>query len=106
MFLEYDFTVVYKLSRTHVVVDALLKLLDITKPTCVLDQTTYASLFYTRLEWLNDVNDFLRTRQIDGMLSMQQKKKLVKRIKPFTFKNGELYKMGQDNRLQQHLITT
>jgi hypothetical protein len=70
MFLEYDFTVVYKLSRTHVVADALLKLLDITKPTCVLDQTTYASLFYTRLEWLNDVNDFLRTRQIDGMLSM------------------------------------
>jgi hypothetical protein len=70
MFLKYDFTVVYKPGRTHVVTDALSKLLDITKPTGVLDQTTYASLFYTRLEWLNDVNEFLRTRQIDGMLSM------------------------------------
>ncbi len=106
MFLKYDFTVVYKPGRTHVVTDALSKLLDITKPTGVLDQTTYASLFYTRLEWLNDVNEFLRTRQIDGMLSMQQKQRLVRRLKPFTFKNGELYKMGKENRLQQHLITT
>jgi len=26
LFLEYDFTIVYKLGRTHVVVDALLRL--------------------------------------------------------------------------------
>jgi hypothetical protein len=48
MFLKYDFTVVYKPGRTHVVTDALSKLLDITKPTGVLDQTTYASLFYVK----------------------------------------------------------
>jgi hypothetical protein len=36
---------------------------------------------------------------------VQQKQKLVNRAKPFTLKNGELYKMGQDNRLQQCLIT-
>jgi len=30
---------------------------------------------------------------------------LVRRAKPFTLKNGELYKMGQDNRLQQCLTT-
>ncbi len=33
------------------------------------------------------------------MLSIQQKQRLVKRVEPFTQKNGKLYKMGQDNRL-------
>jgi hypothetical protein len=55
LFLEYDFTIVYKPGRTHVVADALLRLLDITEPIGVPDQTTYASLFYTKLEWLNDI---------------------------------------------------
>ncbi len=62
LFLEYDFTIVYKLGRTHVVVDALPKLLNIIKPIGVFDQTTNASLFYIELEWLDDVKEFLRTR--------------------------------------------
>jgi hypothetical protein len=37
----------YKLGRTHVVVDALSRLPNIIKPTSVLNQTTNASLFYT-----------------------------------------------------------
>jgi hypothetical protein len=61
LFLEYDDIVVYKLGRTHVVAYALSRLPFITKPTCVLDQTIDASLFYTKPEWLNDVKDFLKT---------------------------------------------
>jgi hypothetical protein len=49
---------VYKLSKTHVVANALSRLLDITKPTCVPNQTTDASLFYTKPKWLKDVKDF------------------------------------------------
>jgi len=30
---------------------------------------------------------------------------LVKRAEPFTLKNGKLYKMGQNNKLRQCLIT-
>jgi hypothetical protein len=48
----------YKPRRTHVVIDALSRLLDITKPIGVYDQTTNASLFYTKPEWLNDVKEF------------------------------------------------
>jgi len=55
LFLEYDFTIVYKLNRTHVITDALLRLLNSTKPTSVPNQTIDANLFYTRPEWLNDV---------------------------------------------------
>ncbi len=62
LFLEYDFTIVYKLGRTHVITYALSKLVDIIKPTNVLNQTTDANLFYTKHEWLKDVKEFLRTR--------------------------------------------
>jgi hypothetical protein len=51
-----------KLGRTHVIVDALSRLPNITKPIGVLDQTTDASLFYIGPEWLNDVKEFLKTR--------------------------------------------
>ncbi len=68
LFLQYDFTVVYKPSKTHVVAYALSRLPDITKPTNVFNQTTNASLFYTKLERLNDVKQFLRTCQIEGTL--------------------------------------
>ncbi len=60
LFIEYDFTVVYKPSRTHVVVNTLSRLLDSIEPIGVLNQTTDASLFYTGPEWLNDVKEFLK----------------------------------------------
>jgi hypothetical protein len=47
LFLEYDFTIVYKTSIIHIVTYALSRLLAFIEPTCVLDQTTDASLFYT-----------------------------------------------------------
>jgi hypothetical protein len=53
---------VYKLGKTHVVVDALSRLPNITKPTSVPNQTIDASLFYTWPKWLNDVNFVLKTR--------------------------------------------
>ncbi len=68
LFLKYDFTVVYKPSSTHAIVNSLSRLLDITEPTCVFNQTTYASFFYTQLEWLYDVKEFLKTREIEGTL--------------------------------------
>jgi hypothetical protein len=60
LFFEYDFTIMYKLGKTHVVTNALSRLPNNTKPTCVLDQTIDASLFYIGLKWLNDVKVFLK----------------------------------------------
>jgi hypothetical protein len=57
---EYDFIVVYKLGITHVVANALSRLLDSIEPIGVPDHTTYASSFYRGLEWLNDVKEFLQ----------------------------------------------
>jgi hypothetical protein len=61
LFLKYDSTIVYKPGKTHVVVDALLRLPNIIEPTGVLNQNTNASLFYTEPKWLKDVKEFLRT---------------------------------------------
>jgi hypothetical protein len=60
----------YKPGRTNVVENALLRLLDITKPTSVLNQTTNASLFYTKLEWLYDVKEFLKIGKFEDTLSI------------------------------------
>jgi hypothetical protein len=46
---------------------------DITEATGVFDQTLDASLFYIEPEWMKDVKDLFRTRQIEATLSVQQK---------------------------------
>jgi hypothetical protein len=61
LFLEYDFIVMYKPRKTHVVVDALSRLPNIIEPTGVLNQTTYANLFYIGPKWSNDVKEYLKT---------------------------------------------
>ncbi len=76
LFLKYDFIIVYKLCKTHVIANALSILLDITKPTSVHDQTANATLFYTLLEWLKVVKEFLRTKHIESMLLIQTKVKI------------------------------
>jgi hypothetical protein len=50
LFLEYDFIVVYKLGRTHVVANGLSRLLNGIKPIGVPNETTNVSLFYIGLE--------------------------------------------------------
>jgi hypothetical protein len=61
VFLKYDFTIMYKPRKIHVVADALSRLQNIIEPTSVPNQTTYANLFYIEPEWLNDVKEFLKT---------------------------------------------
>jgi hypothetical protein len=73
----------------------LLRLPNIIKPIGALDQTTYASLFYTKFKWLNDVKEFLKIGQIESTLSVQQKQRLVRRVEPFTLKSGNCTKWAK-----------
>ncbi len=63
----------YKQGKTHVIADALSRLPNIIEPTSVPNQPTNVSLFYTQPEWLKVVKEFLRTKQIENMLSIQLK---------------------------------
>jgi hypothetical protein len=73
LFLEYEFIIVYKLGRTHVVIDALFKLLDNLEPLGVPDQTMDASLFFTKLTWMRKVKNNLETCQMPETLNLTQK---------------------------------
>jgi hypothetical protein len=52
LFLEYEFTIVYKPSKTHVIVDVLSILLNNSKSLGVPDQTINMSLFFVELIWM------------------------------------------------------
>jgi hypothetical protein len=45
LFLEHDFKIVYKPSRSHLMANALNRLPNQTKPIGVLDQTTIVHMF-------------------------------------------------------------
>jgi hypothetical protein len=60
LFLKHESTIVYKLGCTHVVTDALFRLvLDTTKPIGVPDQTIDGTLFMLQLIWLEKVKTYL-----------------------------------------------
>jgi hypothetical protein len=52
LFLEYVFIVVYKLGKTHVIVDVLSRLLNTSKPLGVSDQSVNVSLFFVEPIWM------------------------------------------------------
>ncbi len=60
LFLEYEFTVVYKPGRTHVVTDVLSKLPNNSKPLGVPIQIMDASLFFIEPTWMQEVKPISR----------------------------------------------
>jgi hypothetical protein len=71
--LEYEFTIVYKLDRTRVVVDALSILLDNFKPLGVLDHIVDASFFFVEPKWINKGKTYLEIGQMLKTLNRAQK---------------------------------
>ncbi len=59
LFLEYDFKIIYKPNRSHLMANALSSLPNQAKPVGVLDQTTNVHLFTLLLEWLQIIYDYL-----------------------------------------------
>jgi hypothetical protein len=52
LFLDYEFIVVYKLGRTHVVPNVLFELPNNSKPLGVPNQIMDASLFFVEPIWM------------------------------------------------------
>ncbi len=106
LFLEYEFTVIYKPSRTYVIVDVLSKLPNGLEPLGVLDPTVDASLFFVEPMWMQEVKTYLEIGQMLETLNLVQKYKLARKVKPFILKEGIMYKMGQHNKLHRCLTTS
>jgi hypothetical protein len=89
LFLEYEFTVVYKLGRTHVVVDVLSRLPDSSEPLGVPNQIVDISLFFIKPIWMQKVKSYSEIGQMLETLNLAHKHKLVRKAKPFTLKERE-----------------
>jgi hypothetical protein len=61
LFLKYEFIVVYKLGRTHVVADVLSRLPNNLEPLGVSNQTMDASLYSIEPMWMQEVKTYLET---------------------------------------------
>jgi hypothetical protein len=62
LFLEYDFLMVYKLGKSHSIVDVLSHLLASDEPSGMPDQIIDATLFLLQLAWLQKIQDYLQIR--------------------------------------------
>jgi len=72
LFLEYQFIVVYKLHRTHVVVNVSSRLLNSSKPLGVPNQTMDASLFFVKPIWMQEIKTYFETSQMLETLNLVQ----------------------------------
>jgi hypothetical protein len=106
LFLEYEFIVVYKHGRTHVVVDVLSKLLSNLEPLGITYQTVDASLFSIESTWMQELKRYLEICQMPKTLNLVQKRNLARKVEPFTLKERKMYKVGQDNKLHKCLTTS
>jgi hypothetical protein len=73
LFFKYEFIIVYKPGRTHVVADVLSILPNSLEPLGVLDQTMDASLFFVKPIWMQEVKSYLKTIEMLETLNLVQK---------------------------------
>jgi hypothetical protein len=92
LFLIYDFKIVYKPSRSHLMANALSTLPNQTRLVGVPNQTHNVHLFTLRLEWLQSVYENLLKGVMLKRFTTSQKKKLAQRAKPFVLQKEILYK--------------
>jgi hypothetical protein len=73
LFLEYDFKIIYKPSRSHLMVDALNRLPNQTKPIGLLNQTCDAHMFILQSKWLHNVCEYLlKGVMLEGFITSQR----------------------------------
>jgi hypothetical protein len=92
LFLKYNFKIVYKPSISHLMVDALNRLPNHTKPIGISDQTCDAHMFTLQSEWLQSVYEYLLKGMMLKTLITSHMQYLTQRANPFMLQKGALYK--------------
>jgi len=73
LFLEYEFIVIYKPSRTHVVANVLSRLPNSSRPLGVPNHTLDASLLFVELIWMQEMKSYLEIGQMLETLNLVHK---------------------------------
>ena len=106
LFLEFDFKVIYKPSKTHGVADALSRNEGAEPATGIPDQTTDALLFSMQPDWIHPIIDYLQTGTFPPSMTKEACKRLAYRAIPFQLVQGKLYQRGKDSKLRQVISET
>ena len=101
LFLEFDFKVIYKPSKTHGVADALSRNERDEPATGIPDQTIDAHLFSILTDWTQPIIDYLQTGTFSPSMTKEARKRLAYQAIPFQVIQGKLYRLGKDSRLRQ-----
>jgi hypothetical protein len=97
LFMEYNFKIVYKPSRSHLVANALSRLPNHSELVGIPYQTYDAHMFTLQLEWLQNMYEYLLERVMPERRTTSQRQYLAQKAKPFVLQEGVLYIFGQDN---------
>jgi Uri superfamily endonuclease len=73
LFLEYDFKIVYKPGRSHIMANVLSTLPNHIEPIGVPDQTCDAHMFTLQSKWLQNVYEYLLERVMPKRLTTSQR---------------------------------
>jgi hypothetical protein len=95
LFLEYDFTVVYKPGKIHGVAEALSRSSHGEPTTGLEDQLVDASLLSIQSitpDWLQDVTIYFQTGTLPKDMPKNEQRKLTLKALPYTLQNGVLYR--------------
>jgi hypothetical protein len=103
LFLEYNFKIVYRLGRSHLMANALSRLPNHTKLVGIPYQTYDAHMFTLQPEWLQSVYEYLLEGVMLKRCTTSQRQYLAQRAKPFVLQEGVLYRFGQDNTFRRVL---
>eukprot|EP00253_Pinus_taeda_P029173 PITA_29173 len=94
---QFDLTIVDKPCKENVVVDFMSRLdLPAGEEGMVDDQMPYEHLFAISVlsPWLPNIANYLVSAQFPRHMSSKEKSKIVRRSTPFTWIEGNLFKLG------------
>ena len=97
---EYDFEIVYRPGRRHVMADHLSRINNGEPPTGVPDQFPDAQLFAVRVHklpnWRTPYIDYLLNGHLTQEATTSERQQIAIRRRPYTIMNHTLMKLGPD----------
>jgi len=88
LFLKYDFKIIYKPGRPHLITNTLNRLPNQIEPIGIPNQICDVHMFTLQLEWLHNVYEYLFEGVMLVKFTTSQRQYLTQRAEPFMLQEG------------------